>query len=60
VSSEGSRGDKIDNCPAITSFKGGIFEEWEGWLSINGTIEGSVKLGTSKDKVLILEHGYWE
>jgi len=27
------------------SFKGEIFEEWEGKMSINGTIEGVAKLG---------------
>jgi DNA polymerase III epsilon subunit-like protein len=36
-------------------FKGGVFEECEGKLSINGTIEGVIKL--EKEKQVVLEKG---
>jgi hypothetical protein len=32
---------------AFPSFIGGIFEGWEGLLSVNGTIEGFIKLGSA-------------
>ena len=37
--------DSVGNDEPFESFKGGIFEEWEGKMSINGTIEGVGRLG---------------
>jgi hypothetical protein len=37
---------------AFKSFVGGIFEGWEGFLSVNGTIEGFIKLRNTKKKAL--------
>ena len=45
------------------TFEGGIFEDWEGLLSVNGTIEGYIKLESTETKqplefVLFEESGY--
>jgi hypothetical protein len=49
--------------PPFDSFEGGIFEDWEGLLRVNGTIEGSIKLENKQGKeplefVLFEESGY--
>ena len=35
----------MSNDELFESFRGGIFGEWEGKMSINGTIEGIARLG---------------
>jgi hypothetical protein len=54
---EGLGGDS-----AYDKFHGGIFEEWEGLLSINGTMEGFIKLDkgqkvSSSDESQALDRG---
>lgn len=49
--------------PSFRSFEAGIFEDWEGLLCVNGTIEGSIKLESKQGKeplefVLFEESGY--
>ena len=39
--------------PVFESFKGGIFEEWTGMLSVNGTIEGFMKLGNTQEEKVV-------
>jgi hypothetical protein len=39
------------------SFKGEVFEEWKGILSVNGTIEGSIKLVKMEMASLEVERG---
>jgi hypothetical protein len=43
--------DGVDPKPVFESFEGGIFEEWEGMLCVNGTIEGFMKLGGRQEAV---------
>lgn len=35
--------------PAFETFRWGIFEDMQGYLAINGTIEGSIKLEIVRD-----------
>ena len=39
--------------PVFESLKGGIFEEWTGMLSVNGTIEGFLKLGNMQEEKVV-------
>lgn len=50
-------------CAPFDTFEGGIFEDLEGLLSVNGTIEGCIKLQSKETKqplefVLFEELGY--
>jgi len=45
--------DHIVTSPIFESFIGGIFEEWTGMLSVNGTIEGFLKLGNMQEGIVV-------
>jgi hypothetical protein len=58
-------GDTVSEDPGapVETFEGGIFEDWEGLLSVNGTIEGCLRLESEQRKeplefVLFEESGY--
>jgi hypothetical protein len=54
---------KSDDGAPFEKFEGSIFEDWQGLLSVNGTIEGCIKLESQRRKepmefVLFEESGY--
>jgi hypothetical protein len=55
--------EKTDDGAPFEILEGCIFEDWEGLLSVNGTIEGCIKLESQRSKeplefVLFEESGY--